>query len=363
MSELLINNLLNGLIGLLLIALWVWSIVYVDRHIRDQAGMPLPARFLWRGVSVLPIIGVLAYFLTHSERVPSPQGQTPVQGQRTREHRRPSGNVTLLRPPRLATLPGGQPPPVRSEPRLPTMPATPQERFTQRSTRPSAPITMAVEIVKGRGQLKDDVQLARGTTILGARPHPAADKHLTLIDDPAISREHLQITVQGNKVTLKNLTQRAATWVDDRPISPQKTVQLAPTAIVRIGDTHLRFVKADHLPQAAAPREVTNLSVLVRTPAYHIFAVEDGPHKDERFVVTELPAQIGRTKQCAICLDRDTAVSREHAELFTDDGTLRIRNLQTSNRTTVNGRSVTNKSLNPDSVIRVGRSQLRLIGS
>lgn len=83
-----------------------------------------------------------------------------------------------------------------------------------------------------------------------------------------------------------------------------------------------------------------------------------GPHAGEEFVVAALPARLGRGGEVALRLDRDLGVSREHAELYREAGTLRIRDLGSSHGTAVNGLIVTDQALAAGDRIEVGHSAL-----
>jgi hypothetical protein len=95
------------------------------------------------------------------------------------------------------------------------------------------------------------------------------------------------------------------------------------------------------------------------TPGYAL-VVSAGADKGKTFLVRHLPAQIGRGADTAIALDGDLGVSRRHAELYQRGALLRIRDLQSTHGTQVNGRPIEDQSLMPGDVIQVGRSTLTL---
>jgi hypothetical protein len=89
-----------------------------------------------------------------------------------------------------------------------------------------------------------------------------------------------------------------------------------------------------------------------------VLRVTKGPHLGQEFVIDELPALIGRVAEAAVRLDRDVGVSRRHAELYRNQGVLRLRDLNSAHGTTVNGQAVSDVDLAPGDTIRAGLSFL-----
>jgi S-DNA-T family DNA segregation ATPase FtsK/SpoIIIE len=89
-------------------------------------------------------------------------------------------------------------------------------------------------------------------------------------------------------------------------------------------------------------------------------AVVAGPDAGRDFLVEVFPARLGRGSEAAVRLDGDLGVSRLHAEIYRQDGTLRIRDLDSSHGTSVNGVPVHDKALEPGDKIQVGLSTLIL---
>ena len=89
-------------------------------------------------------------------------------------------------------------------------------------------------------------------------------------------------------------------------------------------------------------------------------AVVSGPNAGRDFLVDVFPARLGRGSEAAVRLDGDLGVSRLHAEIYRQDGTLRIRDLDSSHGTSVNGVPIHDKALEPGDKIQVGLSTLIL---
>ena len=85
---------------------------------------------------------------------------------------------------------------------------------------------------------------------------------------------------------------------------------------------------------------------------------EAGPYTGQSFRVETFPARIGRAADCALCLEEDIAVSRRHAELYQRDGQLRLRDLNSTHGTYLNGRPMTDEQLHFGDRIRIGNTVL-----
>lgn len=83
-----------------------------------------------------------------------------------------------------------------------------------------------------------------------------------------------------------------------------------------------------------------------------------GPLAGRRFTIESLPARIGRGPLVAVNLEEDRGISRYHAELYEREGVLRIRDLQSTHGTTLNGKSITDERLDPGAHLAVGQSTL-----
>ncbi len=66
-----------------------------------------------------------------------------------------------------------------------------------------------------------------------------------------------------------------------------------------------------------------------------------------------LPAVIGRSPEADVCLD-DCWTSRVHCEISQMDGTLVVKDLESSNETLVNGKTVSEALLLPGDRLTVG---------
>lgn len=84
-----------------------------------------------------------------------------------------------------------------------------------------------------------------------------------------------------------------------------------------------------------------------------------GPTKGQAWLLPEGTITIGRESRCDVAI-KDPLVSRRHCEITVRDGTVRIKDLGSSNSTFVNGDSVQEGKLSPGDEITVGNAVLIL---
>ncbi len=94
--------------------------------------------------------------------------------------------------------------------------------------------------------------------------------------------------------------------------------------------------------------------------ARFLLEVESGPQSGEKIVLRHFPALIGRGSTAVVALNADSYVSRRHAEIFTRQGILTIRDLHSMRGTLVNGAPVRDRALRPGDRIQVGETVLVL---
>jgi hypothetical protein len=84
------------------------------------------------------------------------------------------------------------------------------------------------------------------------------------------------------------------------------------------------------------------------------FSVIEGPCTGAVFTLDTFPARIGRGIEAHIRLEDDPQVSRRHAELYQQDGSIYLRDLGSLHGTRVNGSPAGDVSLSPGDTITVG---------
>ena len=88
-----------------------------------------------------------------------------------------------------------------------------------------------------------------------------------------------------------------------------------------------------------------------------IFTVIEGADQGMTFVLGDRPVEIGRDPDRDVVLNDDRA-SRAHTRLVSEEGVVRLFDLESSNGTFVNGRLLTECDLNPGDVIAIGNTRI-----
>jgi hypothetical protein len=133
------------------------------------------------------------------------------------------------------------------------------EQPTQRIT---APITVApaprVQVLGPQGAVLREADLASGAITVGRAP----ERDLFL-DDPQISREHLRIAWDGQRVTVTDLGSANGSHIGATRLAPNLAVPWDETTTLKVGPFNLRLA----LPPGLAPAEDGLLSGLLSSAA------------------------------------------------------------------------------------------------
>ncbi len=114
------------------------------------------------------------------------------------------------------------------------------EQPTQRVTAPiSAAPAPRVQVLGPQGAVLREADLAAGTVSVGRAP----ERDLFL-DDPQISREHLRIDWDGQRVTLTDLGSANGSFIGATRLAPNLTTPWDPTATLKVGPFILRLAPA-----------------------------------------------------------------------------------------------------------------------
>jgi ABC transport system ATP-binding/permease protein len=157
-----------------------------------------------------------------------------------------------------------------------------------------------------------------------------------LLSDPLISGRHARLTPTSRGWQLEDLQSTNGTLHNERPVAAP--VLLAPGDKIRLGNTVLRL---DPSPQAAAPVRSAGGETVIS-----LARLKSGRS-----------ARIGRSPEVDLVL-AEAIVSREHAELSWREDGPRLKDLESTNGTFVNGRLITETLLRPGDRIRIGSAEL-----
>ena len=187
-----------------------------------------------------------------------------------------------------------------------------------------------------------------------------------VLDDPTVSRHHARIAYQDGRYTIENLSGTSGTRVSGRDVS---VAPIASGETVKLGNTEVGFNLGNHGPkpsQALYPNRPaidnpTSTRVIDKPDSSMAWlAVTEGPGIGNSWQLKEGINYIGRESGKDISLD-DQYISRKHAMLKVERGQVNIFDFGSTGGTKVNGVTIGAKTLQPDSVIRVGETEFKVI--
>ncbi len=147
-----------------------------------------------------------------------------------------------------------------------------------------------------------------------------------------------------------------------RPVTPLPSAQAGavpqgvgssaqPVQAARQSYSTLPGLGAMPSPMPAAPPATPTGAI-----SFTLIALQ-GPYQGGQFEVNQTPALIGRGSSALIQLNADQGVSRQHAEIYQDaSGSYRIRDLNSTHGTSVNGLQVADALLSQGDQLTLGLS-------
>lgn len=180
-------------------------------------------------------------------------------------------------------------------------------------------------------------------------------------NDTAISANHAKLVCQNDELIVFDTESKNGVYVNGRRVGRAK---LNPGDVVRLGPTgpELRFSLA---PSADKP---SMAEALRQGLTVGMQAVVDMPSVGEAQVLGEFPLgatplRLGRAEDCDVRLD-SMHVSAHHAEVTRDPaGTVRVRDLGSTNGTFVGGQRIADGVLPPGTDLILGPFFLRYTGT
>jgi ABC transport system ATP-binding/permease protein len=182
-----------------------------------------------------------------------------------------------------------------------------------------------------------------------------------VVDDPRVSREHVEVEYLPDGWRLRDLGSRNGTYAAGVRVDE---LDLARPCQVRLGAADGPSVTLRPEPVGAGTLPMTVAAAAGPAPAG---SAASGP----RFEAGRMPSatyraaqrtRIGRAPDNDIVLD-DLQVSRYHAELLGTPGGLKLVDLGTHNGTFVNGRRLSEADLREGDLLSFGRHQLVVDGT
>lgn len=157
-----------------------------------------------------------------------------------------------------------------------------------------------------------------------------------VIDDPLASDVHLEVLVDNEHLTLRNLVPTQAVLVNGQPVNG--ACELKPDDQITLGSVELVVIDPKREAKAVA-EESANVTQL-RAPKATGWSLKanHAALANRVFPLKELNI-IGRASECDISLSA-AHLSRRHAQLQVIDGMLFVKDLDSANGTYLNGKRV-----------------------
>lgn len=232
--------------------------------------------------------------------------------------------IPLERPVTPLAPGGGSSPQVAPAPGIP-----PQAGRTQLLSDLTGIATLLVRWMGGNTQ---EYPFSKPTLAIGRAPD-----NDVVINHPAVSGHHLQLNLQGEQVMVVDLNSTNGTQLNGRRIPPNSPQAARAGDVLRIGDLTGNWVSL--VFQSAGGEAIRTLSL-------------------GRFDLSKTTnILIGRDPSCYLPLNHPT-VSFHHAQIFKQNGTLVIRDLNSTNGTFINGKRIAIVPLSSGDEIQIGPFKL-----
>ena len=205
----------------------------------------------------------------------------------------------------------------------------------------------------------DTINIGPKTMTVGRSP----DNDI-VIDDPTVSRKHARITFDGNRFYVEDLNSTSGTRVNGKNVMREA---IMAGATIKLGNTEIGFDNKggyqEKFPPPGAPASDNpgETRVIGKSPSSMTWlAGTAGAAVGQTFHLKKGNNTMGRDAGNAVVLD-DPYASRQHAVVRVEDGKAHLFDLGSSGGTKVNGKGIGGGRLEPNSVIRVGETELSLL--
>lgn len=158
-----------------------------------------------------------------------------------------------------------------------------------------------------------------------------------VVDDPYVVDVHLEILVDNENLTLKNLAPSKPVKVNDEEVTG--ACSLRPDDMITLGSVELIVIDPKREPKALV--EETANATQLRSPKTTGWSLKANHSAlaNRIFPLKELTV-IGRASECDISLAA-AHLSRRHAQIQVVEGGLLVKDLGSANGTFINGQRVT----------------------
>lgn len=183
-----------------------------------------------------------------------------------------------------------------------------------------------------------------------------------VVDDAQVADNHLEVLVEHEELTLKNLMPEMPVKVNDEEVISICT--LRPDDVISIGNVELQVVDPKREPKESII-EASNATQLRATPAGvkntgWAIKANHAALANRVFAIKEMTT-IGRANECDISLSA-SHLSRRHAQLQVLDGLLYVKDLGSANGTYLNGKKITEARVSRGDELRFDTLSFGVLG-
>lgn len=173
-----------------------------------------------------------------------------------------------------------------------------------------------------------------------------------VVDDPEVADSHLEILVDHENLTLKNLVPSQPVKLNKESVN--KLCTLKPDDVITIGRTELEVIDPKREGRSPEPKVKQSANTGWGLKANHTAL------GNRVYPLSEVTV-IGRSSECDIVLSA-AHLSRRHARLQVIDGLLFVKDLGSANGTFLNGKQVVEARLKRGDELRLDTLSFGVIG-
>lgn len=179
-----------------------------------------------------------------------------------------------------------------------------------------------------------------------------------MVDDPDVADTHLEVLVDHENLTLKNLVPERPVKLNNELVTNLCT--LKPEDIISLGGVDLQVIDPKREPRTVL--EENNNSTQLRPPKATGWALKanHAALSNRVFPLNETTI-VGRSSDCDVSLSA-AHLSRRHAQLQVVDGLLYVKDLGSANGTFLNGKQVVEARIKRGDELRFDTLSFGVIG-
>jgi pSer/pThr/pTyr-binding forkhead associated (FHA) protein len=180
-----------------------------------------------------------------------------------------------------------------------------------------------------------------------------------VIDDTYVSSIQCDLKVDENEVTLFDLGSRTGTKVNQRVLNGRI---VNPGSTIKVGDTELKMLKIDNPEQFESVVDMENTQVDMQGEKTVVLVAVSGPDAGKSYTLVEGSNIVGRNSGSQIQLS-DKSVSRRHAMIKCESGTLRLFDMGSSTGTKLDNINQGGTKVSTGDIIKVGRTEMTFVAA